>query len=155
MWNFSTNLCEFFLCLCTNLYLWWLYLTIYWRKSCSWRIILAINIKITYNAIHQRHLMTGLRRKISATMRLSWKFSQSKKSWFTVCHCQLCGSFFSPCCWWAILFFILVFFEVGGSYTWRSESKSVLLHPPLHRTPSVRHGILCFNNPESKPFVSF
>lgn len=72
MWNFSTNLCEFFLCLCTNLYLWWLYFTIYWRKSCSWRIILAINIKITYNAIHQRHLMTGLRREISTTMRLSW-----------------------------------------------------------------------------------
>lgn len=107
---FPQTWCEFFLCLCTNLYLWWLYFTIYWRKSCSWRIILAINIKITYNAIHQRHLMTGLRRKISATMRLSWKFSQSKKSWFTVCHCQLCGSFFSPCCWWAILFFILVYF---------------------------------------------
>lgn len=71
MWNFSTNLCEFFLCLCTNLYLWWLYFTIYWRKSCSLRVILAINIKITYNAIHQRHLMTGLRREISTTMRLS------------------------------------------------------------------------------------
>lgn len=110
MWNFSTNL------------MWILSLPVYQlifvmtlshnllKKILFVALILAINIKITYNAIHQRHLMTGLRRKISATMRLSWKFSQSKKSWFTVCHCQLCGSFFSPCCWWAILFFILVYF---------------------------------------------
>lgn len=113
MWNFSTNLCEFFLCLCTNLYLWWLYFTIYWRKSCSWRIIFAINIKITYNAIHQRHLMTGLREKYPrhwGSPEPHKKFSQSNKSLFTVCHYQLCGIFFSPCCWWAILFFILVYF---------------------------------------------
>lgn len=43
-------------------------------------------------------------------------------------------------------FLFLFIFEVRGSYSWRSESKSVLLHPPLHRTPSVRHGIFCFHN---------
>lgn len=153
MWNFSTNLCEFFLCLCTNLYLSWLYLTIYWRKSCSWRIILAINIKITYNAIHQRHLMTGLRREISATMRLSWTYQRKVDLLYVTANCV--EVFFHHVVDEQFYFLFLFIFEVGGSYTWRSESKSVLLHPPLHRTPSVRHGILCFHNPESKPFVSF
>lgn len=148
MWNFSTNLCEFFLCLCTNLYLWWLYFTIYWRKSCSWRIILAINIKITYNAIHQRHLMTGLRQEISTTMRLS--LTKNVHNQIKVCLLYVatnCVEFFFHHVVDEQFYFLFLFiFEVGRSYSWRSESKSVLLHPPLHRTPSVRHGIFCFHN---------
>lgn len=76
---------SFFACIPT------FYFAIYWIKSCLWQTIFVMNVKITYNAIHQGHLMTGLREKyprLRGSREPHKKFSQWNKSWFTVCHYQ-------------------------------------------------------------------